>query len=126
MTRVAGWFSALRWLDMGWSPAASRALRKPGSSESSAVPADLLALRWAEVNRPGPGEPSMSGEQLVVRCGVLCVRSQGYGDDLHGRIGIWVTSRPARPATDRQVISGPCRLGLGASPGVRGERYVCS
>lgn len=44
-------------------------------------------------------------EQLVVRCGVLCVRSQGYGDDLHGMIGIWVISRPARPATDRQVIS---------------------
>lgn len=56
MTRVAGWSSALRWLDMGWSPAASRALRKPGSSEISAVPADLLALWWAEVNRPGPGE----------------------------------------------------------------------
>ena len=78
MTRVEGWSSALRWLDMGLSPAASRALRKPGPSEISAVPADLLALRWAEANRPGPGELSISGvEQLVVRCGVLCVRHAG-------------------------------------------------
>ena len=61
MTRVVGWSSALRWLDMGWSPAASRAIHKPGSSEISAVSADLLALRWAEVNRPGPGELPSDG-----------------------------------------------------------------
>ena len=52
-------------------------------------------------------------EQLVVRCGVLCVRSLGYGDDLHGRIGIWVTSRPARPATDRQVSQDHAGWGSG-------------
>ena len=49
----------------------------------------------------------------MVRCSVLCVRSLGYGDDLHGRIGIWVTSRPARPATDRQVSQDHAGWGSG-------------